>query len=869
MTLIPSSKRLGMEYRIPGRAESHVMSRLRFSRCSRSQKYELNCRTKSAKASQHLSCTRHEFRSFERRLWIANASMRPPNSTSWVAKIEPDEPDHDVVRWGHRSSLAMIRTGSSADTGCTSRCLVHLSMCLLVLSWLLLAGSLFAAESPTPTTVTEPEWTESDRDHWSFRPLLETSPPSVQDLHWPRTVVDRFILARLEAEQLQPQLPADKLTRLRRMTFDLTGLPPTLEAQHEFLNDSSPDADARVIDRLLASPAYGERWAQHWLDLARFAETDGFEHDLVRPNAWRFRDWVVKALNDDLPYDEFVRLQIAGDILRPGDPDAAIATGWLLCGPDMPDINLQEERRHVVLNEVTSTVGAVFLGLQIGCAQCHDHKFDPLSQADFYRLRACFESAQIFQDHPIPTPAELAELDRVKQQRGSLSQSLDQELTKWNEIARQRIRDKNPDLQPTSKDLLEALAEDERKVYRDLTRKRDLLPKLPELPKGRVLREGQAVECHFCIRGDFRRLGRPMPPDFPRVLSRGASDNLSQFEMSPESEADRQMQPPRLRLARWLTRPDNALAARVIVNRVWQFHFGEGLVRTPSDFGKMGDDTEHPELLDWLALEFPRHNWSLKWLHRQLMLSATYQQSSRPIMADLAPEEQQRVEQNWDALRQKDPTNRLWGRMNRLRLEGETIRDALLIQSDRLNYRATGPGVRPPLPPEMISTLLKNQWPVTPDVTEHQRRSLYLFVRRNLRYPLFDAFDRPDTNASCPRRNRSTIAPQALILLNSELSLTAARDACGWILKTAPSDQDQQIRFCYQRALSRLPTPDELATGLRFLESESQLLLDSNRANSDLPLPANIPPGVSLQHAAALTEYCLAIFNLNEFIYVD
>ncbi len=707
--------------------------------------------------------------------------------------------------------------------------------------------------------IVEPEISASDRTHWAFRPLLDSEVPAVRDMAWPVNPVDRFILSRLEAAKLRPMPPADRLTYLRRVTFDLTGLPPTPDEQADFLANSTPDACERLIDRLLASPAYGERWAQHWLDLARFAETDGYEHDLVRPNAWRFRDWVVDALNRDLPYDEFVRLQLAGDLIHPGDPSATVATGWLLCGPDMPDINNQDERRHTVLNEMTSTVGAVFLGLQVGCAQCHDHKYDPLSQADFYRLRACFEAGEIFKDHPIPTAAEQAEFAAREQERGAASRELEPRLTGLMDAAKQRLRDKNPDLQPSAKELLAALTEEERRQHQELSRQRDLLPKLPELPAGRVLREGAPKPCRLAIRGDFRRLGAELSPGWPRVLRTSAAS-----DQGPAPQAN-----PRLALAHWLTQPENSLACRVIVNRVWQYHFGEGLVRSSSDFGTMGVSPTHPELLDWLAREFPRHGWSLKWLHKLLLISATYQQASRPDSSEWSAPLRDDAKAAWLEARALDPQNKLLSRMSRLRLEGEAIRDSMLAAAGELSARRGGPGIRPPLPAEMVATLLKNQWPVTPDVTEHRRRSVYLFVRRNLRYPLFEAFDRPDSNASCPRRNQSTIAPQALILLNSEVSLAAARDLCGSLLRHSPNERAGQVTLAYQLTLGRSPQADEMQTALGFLRAETERLEATKRPATELAVPDHLPAGVSAESAAALTEFCLAIFNVNEFIYVD
>ena len=318
-----------------------------------------------------------------------------------------------------------------------------------------------------------------------------------------------------------------------------------------------------------------------------------------------------------------------------------------------------------------------------------------------------------------------------------------------------------------------------------------------------------------------------------------------------------------------MTRPDHPLALRVIVNRLWQHHFGRGLVETSGDFGKMGTDPSHPEMLDWLAAELPRQGWSLKRMHKLLLTAAVYRQASKPVSADWTPDKQTLAAANWKQARHVDPDNRLLARMNRQRLEGESIRDAMLHAAGRLNLRQEGPGVRSPLPAEVAATLLnKNQWIVSPDVEEHRRRSIYLFVRRNLRYPLFDAFDRPDTNASCSRRNRSTIAPQALILLNSEFSLDAARHLAGFVLAQAAS-RDDQIKLTYGRVLGRLPTEEEFAVAARFVESQAGQLKESNRAAAELALPAPLPEGLDQQWGAAFTDFCLALFNVNEFVYVD
>jgi hypothetical protein len=360
------------------------------------------------------------------------------------------------------------------------------------------------------------------------------------------------------------------------------------------------------------------------------------------------------------------------------------------------------------------------------------------------------------------------------------------------------------------------------------------------------------------IRGDFRREGPELPPDFPRVA------NLDQSTVA-EREPAASTTGRRTQLASWLLSPANPLTSRVIVNRLWQQHFGRGLVETPSDFGRMGAEPTHPELLDWLASELPKQGWSLKSMHRLIVLSAVYRQSSHSPLGDATTEQ----DSTWRIARSTDPESQLLWHFPRHRLEGEAIRDALLAASGKLSDRRGGPGVRPPLPAELVSTLLKNQWNVTPDVADHDRRSIYLFVRRNLRFPLFEAFDRPDTNASCPRRNRSTIAPQALVLLNSELSLGAARDLAGLVLARGKEAETQWIRDAVRRALGREPADVELRTGRSFLTLQAAKLRQAKRPAEALALPRPMPTDVDPYVAAALTDYCLALFNLNEFVYVD
>ncbi len=592
----------------------------------------------------------------------------------------------------------------------------------------------------------EPPILESDREHWAFQPLTRPSIPDATAAGSFRNPIDAFIAHERENRGLNAAPEADRTTLIRRLSFDLVGLPPEPEQVAAFLSDTRPDAYERLVDSFLASPAYGERWAQHWLDLARFAESDGFEHDIVRTDAWRYRDWVVRALNRDLPYDQFVTAQIAGDEVGNPKHNDQLATGFLVAGPDMPDINLNEERRHIVLNEMTGTVGAVFMGLGVACAQCHDHKFDPFSQADFYRLRSFFDN--------LTFPARNKQLGH-------------------------QVSEKND----------------------------------------------QAPVSHLAIRGDFRRPGPKVSPQFPRIV------NLSGQapEIAPQEKPSTYR---RTTLAKWLTQPDHPLTSRVMVNRLWQHHFGRALVATPNDFGTQGIQPTHPQLLDWLATELVRLEWRLKPLHRLIVQSASYRQASHGQGTE------------WEHNLQADPENQFYSRMNRRRLTGETLRDAMLAVTGTLNREQEGPSVRPPLPIEVHNTLLrKNHWIESEAEEDHFRRSLYVFVRRNLRYPMFDVFDRPDANASCAKRSQTTTAPQSLNLLNSAFSLAMAQRMATVILDTSPQSAPAAVNALFRRALGRAARSDEMTLLAPYLAD-------------------------TLSHEA-LTDVCLAVFNLNEMLYID
>jgi hypothetical protein len=728
---------------------------------------------------------------------------------------------------------------------------------------MLSAGLLRAAENDADSqsgAIVERKIEDAERDHWAYLPITPLEPPDVDDPRWQQNGIDCFIKASLDRAVIKPLPRAGRATLLRRLYYDLTGLPPMPSEVRGFLEDDQPDAYEKHVDRLLDSPAYGERYAQHWLDLARFAETDGFEHDLVRPNAWRYRDWVIDALNRDLPFDEFLRLQLAGDELHPGDPQAAVATGFLLCGPDMPDINLQEERRHLVLNEMTATVGAVFLGMQIGCAQCHDHKFDAITIHDFYRLRTFFESADVFREHPIPTPDEAAGHAKAEAAWTADDRKGAKRRRALEELGRQRFREKNPDERPELERALAELNESEREEHDRLATRTDSLPQLPELPRGRVFREGDARAGHVYLRGDFRRVGPIVERGLPRVL---VPDAVGDCDAGAPAEPP----PNRAALADWLTASGNPLTSRVIANRIWQWHFGAGLSSTPSDFGVMGAEPTHPDLLDWLARELVDGGWSLKRMHRLMVTSETYKLASSPFDSEWSDAETAAARQIWQVSRESDADNELVWHRRRLRLEGEAVRDFLLAASDQLSPRRAGPGVRPPLPAEITSTLLKNQWNVTPEEKDHRRRSIYLFVRRNLRYPLFDVFDRPDANASCAMRHESTTATQSLSLLNSAFSLESARRLADVLLSASPSNRKAQIDHAYLSLFNRSASADEQRFAIEFLDRQVKLLQEEAAAGAEPSQPN--AGGEQERHHRALADFCLALINANEFVYVD
>ena len=689
------------------------------------------------------------------------------------------------------------------------------------------------AEAPVEFTVTD-----DDRKHWAFQPVKRVELPEIdQEGAGVAHPIDRFIMAKIEDAGLQPSPPASRETLIRRVTFDLIGLPPTPAEIDAFVRDTSPRSYEALIDRLLDSPHYGERWGRHWLDLARFAETDGFEHDAVRPHSWRYRDYVIEAFNRDKPYDRFIREQLAGDELWPDSPEATIATGFNLLGPDMVDSSDQVQRRHNTLNDMTDTAALAFLGLTMGCARCHDHKFEPLSQKDYYSLQAFFTPLKFERERPIPAPevraayeagmkqfndnAKVKELAALEAPvREKIFERKVAKLSPEAQVAHHTPADKRDDEQEnlvletankvkiSEKEIAEALDNEGREQRRKLVDEVKRVPRPAALPAAMAIVVSDKPAPKTCVlrRGEYSQPGDEVSPGFPAVL--GATGSAPIRAKSSQ----------RVTLAEWIASPANPLTARVMVNRIWQHHFGRGLVVTPSEFGTHGQKPTHPELLDWLANEFVASGWSIKAMHRLMLTSATYKQSSAGIA-------------------KQDPENKLYSRMNRLRLEGEVIRDSLLSISGKLNPQLGGLGIFPPIPKEVVEGVMGG-WNQNDHERDYSRRSIYIFARRNLRFPFLEVFDAPDSNLSCPLREKSTTAPQSLALLNADEVLNASNATAKRIMKEAGSDEERITLAC-RYVLGRGPTVEERSMARNFIKQ------------------------------SPLNEFCRALFNLNEFVYLD
>ncbi|MBI1901737.1 MAG: PSD1 domain-containing protein [Planctomycetia bacterium] len=630
------------------------------------------------------------------------------------------------------------------------------------------------------------EITDDDLAHWSFQPLRRPAIPEVGDAAWPANTIDNFILAKLDERGLSPSPPAERRELCRRAWFDLVGLPPPPEEVEVFAADDSPGAYERLLDRLLAMPQYGERWGRHWLDLVRFAQTNGYERDDEKPLAWRYRDYVIRSLNDDKPYDQFIVEQLAGDELDGPTDDSIDATGFFRIGvwDDEPDE--KPAAQYDELDDVLRTSGEAFLGLTVGCARCHDHKFEPISQENYYQLLSYF--------------------------RGIAPYGKDKSATHWEQ---------NADA---------------------------IFAPLPS-GAGKTLavrnRPGETPATRILVRGNHAAPSKEVQPAFLEVLGSLADE-------PPRTDPTFSPHTRRRELAEWIASPHNPLTARVIVNRLWQHHFGRAIVATPSDFGRAGSPPSHQELLDWLACELIEGGWRLKRTHKLMMLSSAYRQSSR-VKSEKAVA--------------ADPDNTLLWRQNIRRLQAEAIRDAVLSVSGRLNLELGGRGFFPDQPPEVLATQSKpgHGWDQSSEA-EQSRRSVYIFAKRTLGVPFLETFDGPNADKPAPSRATTTIAPQALVLLNNPFIEKHAGEMAERLRRETASGNDRaaHVARAFRLALGRPPTPEEARLSLAYLERQYEAADERDRADG-----RKTPPTGDEAYRQALASFCLLVFNLNEFVYVD
>ncbi len=648
---------------------------------------------------------------------------------------------------------------------------------------------------------------EGKSNHWAFKPIAR---PGVWQLKvQPANPIDAFVIAKLNDNDLSPAPEADRATLIRRVSFDLTGLPPTPEEVDAFLKDTSTTAFEKVVDRLLASPHYGERWGRHWLDSARYADSDGYEKDTGRPFAWRYRDWVINALNADMPFDQFTVEQLAGDLLPNSTTPQKTATGFHRNTLTNREGGVdQEEFRVAAVVDRVSTTGKVWLGLTVSCAQCHDHKYDPVSQREFYQLFAFFNS-----DKEVDIASPLAgEEERLKKEQAAFAA----EKMKLQSAVAEAKEKKLPDADLKKREA--ALAAH--------------LKKLPVGTKASTLAAGPVRPTHVMLRGDFLRKGVEVKPGTPGVLpkSNGAT---------------------RLDLANWIVSKDNPLTARVTANWVWGKFFGRGLVNTPDDFGTQGEKPSHPELLDWLASEFRDGGWSLKKFHKLIVTSATYNRSSA-VTADVL---------------KRDPLNVLLARQQRLRLEAELMRDNALAASGLLNRMVGGPSIRPPQPAGISELTYANsaKWVETTG-PERYKRGLYIWFQRTSPYPMLTAFDSPDSNVCVVRRDRSNTPLQALTLLNDTVFVEAAQALGKRVLTESKDATDvERITRMFRLCLGRAPLPTE-AERLTKLLAQFRKLSASDPDGAAKLLGTQKPVGVSATDAAAWVALARALMNLDEFV---
>ncbi len=743
---------------------------------------------------------------------------------------------------------------------------------LCILATLCSCSDSFADEPPNELSAYDARITDADRDYWAYLPLKGLPQPVVRNVDWTRNPIDNFVLVRLEEKGWQPAPPAEPQALLRRIYLDLVGLPPTPEEQAAFLKDDSPLVYEDVVDKLLADPGHGERWARHWLDVVRYAETNGYERDAIKPFAWRYRDYVIDALNADKPYDRFVIEQIAGDELPDASAESILATGFNRLGPwdDEPADPTQD--RSDQLDDIVRTTSEAFLGMTIGCARCHNHKFDPITMHDYYRMVAVFDTLQRSQngrtelDLPVGTREELARVAQRDEQIVKLQKRIEELRASFRTAFLGAGRSKlspdavtafltSPDKRtPAQNDavkqhqsqldaeLAAALPEDTRReidaAEAEIARQRR---ETPDLPRGYFLREPSPnpPRTALLLRGRATSPGPLVEPGVPAALVTSQPEFL---------KADEHTTRRRLSLARWMVNNDNPIATRVIVNRVWQFHFGEGIARSPNDFGIMGQSPTNSVLLDWLAHWFTHEgNWSLKKLHRLIVTSSTYRMSKR-----------------WnEKYGADDPENLLLWRFPYHRLEVEAIRDSMLSASGMLNRKMHGESVYLAVPKAALEGHSDPGQIWKPfDEQKASRRTVYAFIKRSLVVPMLEVLDLCDSTRSAEKRIVTSVPTQALTLFNGDEVNRQAAHLARRLRAEVGDDPARQIDRAYQLTLCRLPTDTERSALQTYLVEEEKKLRDETTKDTQ-PRPAN------WHRDEALIRLCRVIFNLNEFAYAD
>ena len=705
-------------------------------------------------------------------------------------------------------------------------------------------------------------------DHWAFQPVRRPSVPAVRSKTWVRNPIDAFVLAKLEQRGWRPSDPAKPRALLRRLYLDLIGLPPTLEEQQALLKDPSPESFDRLVGDLLQRPGYGERWARHWFDLVRYAETNGYERDNAKPHVWRYRDYVIRAFNNDKPYDRFIVEQLAGDEMEDVSPETLIALGYNRLGPwdDEPADFAQD--RFDQLDDIVTTTSQVFLGLTLGCARCHNHKFDPLTARDYYGMVAIFDglvrpqNGRTELDLPLGSRAELDEVAAIESRISPFEEQIDAlKRSYWPAFLRSGKSELDEEsVKAFLTDAGKRTAEQERLVKRNSGRLKSeagknlpeelkrkiaelkeaiagLRKSIPDLPRGYFLHEPtpEPPATHLLIRGSAHNPGPEVSPAVPAVLA----------AEQPRFPDPRRTSLRRLTLARWIADPSNPLTARVIVNRVWQHHFGEGLVRTPSNFGKIGELPTHPELLDWLAAWFIDNGWSLKKLHRLILTSNTY-----------------RMSKQWNAqYGAEDPESRLLWRVPYTRLEVEAVRDSMLAVTGRLNRKMYGPSMLPPIPAAALAGHSDPDkiWKASEE-DEASRRTIYAFIKRSMVIPMLEVLDLCDTTRSTAKRAVTSVAPQALTLFNGDFVTEQTRYFAERLVWEVGLDPEKQIERAYSLALARPPTALERARMTAFLNREAAAWIRE---------PSGRPRDSAMARRHATEQMCRVILNLNEFVYTD